>query len=68
MIVTVNGGARELNDSVTVGELVRELARDPDGRGVAVAIGGDVVRRGEWSERRLCDGDVVELLEASQGG
>ncbi len=66
MRISVNGAARELGAGQTVAELVAELAGD--GRGIAVAIDGSVLPRGQWSLRTLRDGDSVELLTAVQGG
>jgi sulfur carrier protein len=40
----------------------------PRGRGVAVALNGEVVPRGAWDERRVSDGDHIEALTAIQGG
>ncbi len=69
MIVSVNGEARELPDHATVDTIVAGL-RGPggDGRGIAVAVAGEVVPRTGWSERRLRDGESVEVLIAVQGG
>ena len=39
-----------------------------NGRGVAVAIDGEVVPRGEWSGTELYAGQRLELLQAVQGG
>ncbi|MCP2260599.1 thiamine biosynthesis protein ThiS [Streptoalloteichus tenebrarius] len=36
--------------------------------GVAVAMDGDVVRRGAWPDTSLRDGATVEVLTAVQGG
>jgi sulfur carrier protein len=66
--IVVNGEERDVVDGLTVTELVCELGRDPDRPGVAVAIGGQVVRRADWSSRRLEPGDVVEIVDAVQGG
>ena len=35
---------------------------------IVVAVNGDVVRRDEWDERRLADGDEVEIVHAVAGG
>jgi sulfur carrier protein len=37
-------------------------------RGVAVALNGEVVRRGDWEVTTLSDGDVVEIVNAAAGG
>jgi thiazole synthase len=62
----VNGQYRELGEGATVESVVREVAES--GRGVAVAVDGEVVPRGEWSARVLRDGEEVEVLHAVQGG
>ena len=66
MIVTVNGEPRELPAGATVANLVADLSAPP--RGVAVAIDGEVVPRGEWGETDLPDGARVEVVAAIQGG
>jgi thiazole synthase len=67
MRVELNGEPRELSEGATVAEAVREAGGDPDGRGFAVAVNGEVIPRGEW-DRRLADGEKVEVLAAIQGG
>jgi sulfur carrier protein len=37
-------------------------------KGVAVAINGEVIRRGEWVSTSIHDGDVVEIVNAVAGG
>jgi sulfur carrier protein len=66
-VITINGERRELGERVTVEAAVRE-AGAPDGRGVAVALDGEVVPRGEWATTELRDGQQVEVLRAVQGG
>ncbi|WP_026910674.1 sulfur carrier protein ThiS [Patulibacter minatonensis] len=65
--VHVNGEPREAaGRSVT--DLVVSMGLPADGRGVAVAIGGEVVARGTWATRALVAGEHVEVLVAMQGG
>ena len=68
MIIQLNGASHETSDDVTVAELVELLARDPRGRGVAVAVDGVVVIRSEWSDTAIASGQRVEIVEAQQGG
>jgi sulfur carrier protein len=68
MRVTVNGEARELPSGASVARAVELLCDAPGGRGVAVAVGGEVVPRGAWSSTALSDGDNVEVVAAVQGG
>jgi sulfur carrier protein len=66
-VVTINGERRELGERVTIEAAVR-AAGAPDGRGVAVALDGEVVPRGEWASTEVRDGQQVEVLRAVQGG
>ena len=66
--VTVNGEARELEAGATVADLVASLPGAPDGRGVAVALDGEVVRRATWDSTELGSGARVEVVVAVQGG
>ena len=68
MIITVNGERRELSTGATVETRVASLPAAPDGRGVAVAVGGEVVPRTAWSATELSEGARVEVLVAVQGG
>ncbi len=66
--VTINGEPRELPAHATVEHAVRESGAEPAGRGVAVAVDGEVVPRGEWATTPMRAGQQVEVLRAVQGG
>jgi sulfur carrier protein len=66
-VITINGERRELGERATVEAAVR-AAGAPDGRGVAVALDGEVVPRGEWATTEVHEGQQVEVLRAVQGG
>jgi sulfur carrier protein len=66
--VTVNGEAREFPEGATVASIVELLSGASQGRGVAVAVGGEVVPRGAWERTALSEGARVEVLGAVQGG
>lgn len=65
-MIRVNGEEVADGAGATVAELVARLA--PSGKGVAVAVNGDVVPRSVWGHTRLAEGDRVEILTAAQGG
>jgi thiazole synthase len=67
MKVELNGALQELRDGATVADAVREAGGDPEARGFAVAVDGEVLPRGEWG-RSLAEGEKVEVLAAIQGG
>ena len=66
VVVTVNGDRVELPAEATVADVLA-LLQTPS-RGVAVAVDGEVVRRGAWGSTKLPDGASVEVLAAIQGG
>jgi len=67
-VITVNGTTTEGRDGATVEELLVALGVEPQARGIAVAVNGEVVPRSTWQDRRVADGDRVEALTAMQGG
>lgn len=68
MRIVVNGDATDVSADATVADVVRRVRGQDAERGVAVAVNGHVVRRGDWEDRELSDGDRVEVLAAVQGG
>ncbi|HET8567168.1 MAG TPA: sulfur carrier protein ThiS [Solirubrobacterales bacterium] len=68
MRIELNGRPHELPAGSTLDAAVRSTGADADGRGVAVALEGEVVPRGEWERTPLREGQAVEVLAAIQGG
>jgi sulfur carrier protein len=68
MTVTINGTRREFSEGATVASVVAALPNAPDGRGVAVAVDGEVVPRARWANTELREGANVEVVVAVQGG
>ncbi len=68
MLVMINGERRELPFEATVETVVESLSNAPGGRGVAVAVGGEVVPRAAWAGTKLTEGARVEVVAAVQGG
>ncbi len=68
MRIELNGEPRQLADGATLLAAVREAGAEAEARGVAVALDGEVVPRGEWERTPLREGQSVEVLAAIQGG
>ena len=66
--VTLNGDPRTLPEGATVQDAVEATGAPGDGRGVAVALDGEVVARGRWRTTPLEEGREIEVLHAVQGG
>lgn len=68
MQLMVNGESRDVDNGLTLGLLVSSIPGAPGGRGVAVAVDGEVVPRRAWEQTTLRDGARVEIVAAVQGG
>jgi thiamine biosynthesis protein ThiS len=64
--VLVNGEEREIDEGATVADLLRLLAHAPER--VAVELNREVVRRAQWAETALGEGDRVEVVHFVGGG
>lgn len=68
MTIELNGAPVELTQATTVAEAVRHSGAEPEQRGIAVAVDGEVVPRSIWEETELAEGQRVEVVGAIQGG
>jgi thiazole synthase len=68
MRIELNGEPRDLPAGATLADAARAAGAGEGGRGVAIAIDGEVVPHGEWATTPLHDGAAVEVLAAIQGG
>ena len=64
--LVVNGAPATVADGTTVADLV--AARCPSPRGIAVAVGAEVLPRSAWGGTLLAEGDRVEIVTAAAGG
>jgi sulfur carrier protein len=68
MTVQVNGERVELPEGARIVDAVAASGADPQQRGLAVALDGEVVPRAEWDRTPVRAGQVVEVVRAVQGG
>jgi thiazole synthase len=68
MRIELNGQPHELPEGATLDAAVRATGAGEGGRGLAVALEGEVVPRSEWERTALREGQAVEVLHAIQGG
>lgn len=66
MLVQLNGERRELRDRSTLADLVSELSLAP--ARIAVELNQKVVRRDQWSQATLAEGDRIEIVHFVGGG
>ncbi len=68
-MIVINGTPNALvRPGGTVRAMLDLLGIDADARGVAVAVGGEVVPRAAWPTVALDEDARVEVLTAVQGG
>ena len=64
--VTINGRAHELPHPTSLAAYVSSLGANV--RMIAIALNGEVVRRDDWQDVVLSDGDTLEIVRAVGGG
>ena len=68
MMIVLNGEPREAPTGTTVAELIAAAGIEPERRGIAVALDGEVVPRSAWETALLAEGARIEVLQAVAGG
>lgn len=68
MNITMNGKRTSTAETVTLVLLLQENGINANTDGVAVAVNSRVVPKSRWADVRLSDGDVIEVINAVQGG
>jgi thiamine biosynthesis protein ThiS len=64
--IQINGESRDVANQSTIEDLVRELTLPP--QRIAIELNHNVVRRSEWRETILNDGDRIEIVHFVGGG
>ena len=66
MKAIINGETRELADGITIATLLQDVGAPRSG--IAVARNDRVVRRAEYENEHIADGDTIEIIRAVAGG
>lgn len=66
MKVYVNDESITLADASTISQLLKQLNTSP--KGIAIAIGPNIIPSNLWNEYKLKADDEVLLIRATQGG
>ena len=64
--LTINGEEQEFPNPIRLTEYVSSLGVNP--KMIAIAYNSEVLRRDEWEEITLSEGDAVEVVRAVGGG
>lgn len=66
MRITLNGEPYDLDQQLSVADLLRKLSIDP--RRVAVEHNLEILRRVRFEDTQVCDGDRIEIVNFVGGG
>lgn len=66
MKIKVNNVTVEVADGTTLGEITRK--REIPSKGIAMAVNDHIIRRADWNNRILEDGDDITIITAAYGG
>lgn len=66
MVITLNGERFELDQPITIADLLAKLDIDP--RRVAIEHNLSIIRRHTFTEALVDDGDTVEIVNFVGGG
>jgi len=66
MEIIINGQTKEIQENITLDNLLKELSLD--GKVMAAAVNMEIVKQDNWNNFQLSDGDKLELLDFVGGG
>ncbi len=66
MHVTLNGAPRELSDGFTIQDVVKSLGLQE--KQVAVEHNRNILKREQWNETAVVEGDQLEIVHFVGGG
>ncbi|HKC62894.1 MAG TPA: sulfur carrier protein ThiS, partial [Pyrinomonadaceae bacterium] len=66
MLIELNGEQRDVPASITLSELIKNLSLAPER--LAIELNRRVVRRNDWQQIVLTEGDRVEIVHFVGGG
>ncbi len=64
--VTINGERRQIDQPVTIADLMDQLGYDR--RRLAIELNREVVRRADWDNTAIKQGDKLEIVHFVGGG
>ena len=67
MFVNMNGKAHEIKAGLSLITLIADLGLS-ERKEIAIALNGDVLKKGDYSRIILSEGDSLEIVKAIGGG
>lgn len=66
MKLTVNGSVKEIEKVANIEELVHSLVETD--KGLIVELNEKIIKRDNWKQQTVAEGDIVELIKFVGGG
>lgn len=66
MNITLNGQMKQIPDGLNIGKMVEQLCKDKTP--VIAEVNGRIMKKPEWDEAVLREGDTVEIVSFVGGG
>jgi len=66
MKITLNGKEKQMDSPCTIAELIESVRQKP--QRIAVQLNTHIIKRDEYANHTLQDGDVIEMLHFVGGG
>lgn len=66
MKLTVNGSVKEIEKVANIEELVHSLVETD--KGLIVELNEKIIKRDNWKQQAVVEGDIVELIKFVGGG
>ena len=64
--IRLNGQNKSIPEQISLAQLLEQLELNP--QKIAVAVNLEVVLRSELGQKKMCDGDEIEIFQAVGGG
>ncbi|GBC88711.1 Sulfur carrier protein ThiS [bacterium HR13] len=68
MLVYVNGEKKEISRNMSLHELLEYLGITYREVGLAISVNGEVIPKSEYKNRRVSEGDSIEIIHIVGGG
>lgn len=66
MKITLNGQFKEISGAANLQNIIEQFCKDT--LHVIAEVNGDIIKRQQWTQRQISEGDTVELVNIVGGG
>ncbi len=66
MNVTLNGQRKEMANAINLKEIIEQFCNDSNH--VIAELNGQIIKKAEWAQSRISEGDTIELVNFVGGG